>query len=194
MSSPTVAFRARRGVSVPTQAGADERHERMVRHRVGIAWALLFFNTLTYFAHSSVLPFPGIVGKAIAQSTLPAALLVVLSINRKALVRPNVLLCLVTLLVVGTVLTDAAARAFRHDWDIYLTGVELVAAAGGRPFSMEGSLLDAPGSAGDPSPTLLVPGAASCRRGGPGSGPDHARRLAPAHGRRPGRGCVSCAG
>jgi hypothetical protein len=32
---------------VLTQAGADERYERMVRHRVGIAWALLFFNTLT---------------------------------------------------------------------------------------------------------------------------------------------------
>ena len=85
-------------------------------------------------------------------------------------------------------------RTFPVLWDIYLTGVESVAAAGGRPFSMAGSPLDAPGSAGDPSPTLPVPGAASCRRGGPGSGPDHARRLAPAHGRRPGRGCVSCAG
>ena len=52
-------------------------------------------------------------------------------------------------------------------WDIYLTGVESVAAAGGRPFSMAGSPLDAPGLAGDPSPTLPVPGAASCRRGGP---------------------------
>ncbi len=60
-------------------------------------------------------------------------------------------------------------------WDIYLTGVESVAAAGVRLFSMAGSPLDGPGSAGDPSPTLPVPGAASCRRAGPGSGPDHAR-------------------
>lgn len=112
MSSPTVAFRARRGLAVLTQAGADERYERMVRHRVGIAWALLFFNTLTYFPHTSVLPFPGIVGKGIAQATLPAALLVVLSINRKALIRPNVLLCLVTLLVVGTVVTTLQPEHF----------------------------------------------------------------------------------
>ena len=59
-------------------------------------------------------------------------------------------------------------------WDIYLTGVESVAAAGVRPFSMAGSPLAGPGLAGDPSPTLPVPGAASCRRAGPGNGPDHA--------------------
>jgi drug/metabolite transporter superfamily protein YnfA len=39
-------------------------------------------------------------------------LLVVLSINRKALIRPNVLLCLVTLLVVGTVVTTLQPEHF----------------------------------------------------------------------------------
>ena len=72
----------------------------------------MFFNTLTFFAHTSVLPIPGIVGKGIAQATLPAALLVVLSINRKAIVRPNVFLCLVTLLVVGTILTTLQPEYF----------------------------------------------------------------------------------
>ena len=112
MSSSVIAFRPRHGATVLTQSQVGERLERSVSRRVGIAWGLLFFNTLTFFAHTSVLPIPGIVGKGIAQATLPAALLVVLSINRKALVRPNVFLCLVTLLVVGTVLTTLQPEYF----------------------------------------------------------------------------------
>ena len=112
MSSSGIAFRPRHGVTVLTQSQAGERLERSVSRRVGIAWGLLYFNTLTFFAHTSVLPIPGIVGKGIAQATLPAALLVVLSINRKAIVRPNVFLCLVTLLVVGTVLTTLQPEYF----------------------------------------------------------------------------------
>ena len=87
-----------------TQAQAGERLERSVRVRVGIAWGLLFFNTLTFFPHTSFIPIPGTIGKAIAQAALPAALLVALSVNPKVIVRPNVLLCLVSLLVVGAVL------------------------------------------------------------------------------------------
>jgi hypothetical protein len=105
MSSSSIAFRPRRGVTVLTQSQAGEHLERSVRRRVGIAWGLLLFNTLTFFPHTSFLPIPGTVGKAIAQASLPAALLVVLSVNRKAIVRPNVFLCLVSLLVVGTILT-----------------------------------------------------------------------------------------
>jgi hypothetical protein len=87
-----------------TQAQAGERLERSVRVRVGVAWGLLYFNTLTFFPHTSFIPIPGTVGKAIAQAALPAALLVALTINPKVIVRPNVLLCLVSLLVVGAVL------------------------------------------------------------------------------------------
>jgi O-Antigen ligase len=112
MSSSSVAFRARRGVTMLTRAQAGEHLERVERRRVGITWGLLFFNTLTFFPHTSLLPLPGFAGKAIAQAALPAALLVVLSINRKAIVRPNVLLCLVTLLVVGTVLTTLQPEHF----------------------------------------------------------------------------------
>jgi hypothetical protein len=104
MTYSRVAFRPRQGVSLLTQAQAGERLERSVRVRVGIAWGLLFFNTLTFFPHTSFIPIPGTIGKAIAQATLPAALLVALSVNPKVIVRPNVLLCLVSLLVVGAVL------------------------------------------------------------------------------------------
>jgi hypothetical protein len=112
MSSPSVVFRPRRGVTVLTQARTGERLDRLTRRRVGIAWGLLLFNTLTFFPHTSLLPIPGMIGKGVAQATLPAALLVLLSINRKAIIRPNVMLCLVTLLVLGTVLTTLQPQHF----------------------------------------------------------------------------------
>jgi hypothetical protein len=77
---------------------------RSVRRRVGAAWALLYFNTLTYFP-GSILHLPSYVGKAIAQGSLPLALLVALSVNPKIKLRTNVFLCLVCLLVVDGVLT-----------------------------------------------------------------------------------------
>ncbi len=104
MTYSRVAFRPRQGVSLLTQLEAGERLERSVRVRVGVAWGLLYFNTLTFFPHTSFIPIPGTVGKAIAQAALPAALLVALTINPRVIVRPNVLLCLVSLLVVGAVL------------------------------------------------------------------------------------------
>jgi hypothetical protein len=112
MSSSSITFRPRHGVTVLTRSQASERDERMICRRVGIAWGLMLFNTLTFYPHVSVLPIPGAVGKGIAQATLPAALLVALSVNRKAIVRPNVFLCLVTLLVVGTVLTTLQPEHF----------------------------------------------------------------------------------
>src|ERR1700721_1694589 len=94
-----------------THAQAAKRVERFVHIRVGIAWGLLFFNTLTFFPSTSFLPIPGFIGKGIAQAALPAALLVLLTVNRKAAVRPNVYLCLVSLLVVGAVLTALAPES-----------------------------------------------------------------------------------
>src|SRR5215471_2131421 len=112
MTYSRVAFRPRQGVRLLTQAQAGERLERSVRVRVGVAWGLLYFNTLTFFPHTSFLPIPGTVGKAIAQAALPAALLVALSVNPKVIVRPNVLLCLVSLLVVGAVLPMLQPQSF----------------------------------------------------------------------------------
>ena len=112
MISTRVDFRPGRGVALLTPAQADERHERSVNIRVGIVWGLLFFNTMTFFPHTSFLPIPGIVGKGIAQAALPAALLVALTVNRKIVVRPNVFLCLVSLLLVGTILTMLQPQSF----------------------------------------------------------------------------------
>jgi hypothetical protein len=79
--------------------------DRSVRRRVGAAWALLFFNTLTFVDGMSALDIPSKVGKGIAQATLPLAIGIALTVNPKIKVRPNVFLCIVCLLVADTVLT-----------------------------------------------------------------------------------------
>jgi hypothetical protein len=114
MSYARVAFSPGRGVALLTRAQAGERLEHSVNVRVGIAWGLLFCNTLTYFTspHVAILPIPGTVGKGIVQATLPVALLVALTANRKVIVRPNVFLCLVSLLVVDTIVTALAPQTF----------------------------------------------------------------------------------
>lgn len=100
MSISAAAFGSRRRAEllISTDAG-----EHSVRRRVGISWGLLVLNALTYYG--SVVHVPSAVGKGITQGALPAALLVALTVNRRVIVRPNVFLCLVSLLVVGAVIS-----------------------------------------------------------------------------------------
>ncbi len=88
--------------------GSAEARARSIRRRVGVAWALLFFNTMTY-APGGLLHLPSHVGKGLTQGALPLAFLVALSANPKVRLRPNVFLCIVSLLVIDTVITVAAA-------------------------------------------------------------------------------------
>jgi O-antigen/teichoic acid export membrane protein len=74
------------------------RHERRVRRRVGIAWGLLVLNALGYTG--ALVHIPGAIGKGITQGALPLAIIVALSANRRVNLRPNVYLCLVTLLAI----------------------------------------------------------------------------------------------
>ena len=84
-----------------------EAREGSIRSRIKIAYWLLCFNTLTFFAGYSIVPIPSKVGKGIAQATLPVALVILLTVNPKLKFRPNVYLCVVSLLV-----ADAAVTAF----------------------------------------------------------------------------------
>jgi hypothetical protein len=79
--------------------------ERAIHRRVKAAYALLFFNTLTYNPGGSVLLLPSKIGKALPNGALPLAILLALSVNPKMKLRPNVFLCLVGLLVVDGILT-----------------------------------------------------------------------------------------
>jgi hypothetical protein len=84
--------------------------DRSVRRRVGAAWGLLFFNTLTFVNGMSALGIPSKVGKGIAQAALPLAIGIALTVNPKIKVRPNAFLCIVCLLVADTVLTVMQVR------------------------------------------------------------------------------------
>jgi hypothetical protein len=84
-----------------------EARDRSIRRRVGAAWALLFFNTLTYVP-TGILHLPSHVGKALPQSALPVALLIALTVNPRIRFRPNMFLCLMCLLIADTVLTVVA--------------------------------------------------------------------------------------
>jgi hypothetical protein len=102
----------------PTQV-----REHRLKRRVGVAWALLVLNVLTFAAGLSVIPIPSVLGKAITQGSLSLALLVALTVNRKGLFRPNIFLCLVSLLAVEVMLTcilnhvnkGTLYRTFRFD-------------------------------------------------------------------------------
>jgi hypothetical protein len=112
----------RRKIWLPASVQASERS---VRRRIALAWGLLVLNALTYYG--SVLPIPSAVGKGAAQAALPAALLVALTVNRRVVVRPNVFLCLLSLLAMEAVITSLQPQ---HLGTVYRTFrlVEFVAA------------------------------------------------------------------
>jgi hypothetical protein len=84
--------------------------ERSVRRRLGTAWALLFFNTMTYTG-AAVLPIPSKLGKIGPQAMLPVAILILLSINPKMKIRPNLFLCFLCLLCLDALVSAAQVGA-----------------------------------------------------------------------------------
>jgi hypothetical protein len=101
MSSIATFRPGRRPVPVLPPAVA---RERSIRRRVSLAWGLLFLNVLTYYPGTwngtpLLLAVPHRFGQLITQGSLPAALLVALSVNPRRLIRPNVFLFLLSLMV-----------------------------------------------------------------------------------------------
>ena len=76
----------------------------MIQRRVYLAWGLLILNAIGY--SGLIVHIPSVFGKAITQAALPVAVLVALSVNRKVMLRPNLFLCLATLLALEAVLTS----------------------------------------------------------------------------------------
>lgn len=107
MAVAVSAFNPRR-VQVRQRSAAAR--ERWARIRVGLVWALLVLNVLTFYGitwdgNKLFLPVPTVAGQLITQGALPLALLVALTVNRRLVIRPNVFLGLVALLAVEAVLT-----------------------------------------------------------------------------------------
>jgi hypothetical protein len=95
-----------------TALNPAEALDRSVRRRINAAWGLLYLNTMTFVAGTSILHLPSKVGKGFAQGALPLAILVLLTVNPKVKVRPNVFLCIVSLLIADTVLTSVQVHHF----------------------------------------------------------------------------------
>ena len=115
MYSSMAVLRPRRGAQ---RLASAQARERWIRRRVGVTWGLLVLNGLTYYG--SVVHIPTAAGKVIQQGALQVALLLALTLNRRIIVRPNVFLCLASLLVIGAVISSAPTihlgsfyRAFR---------------------------------------------------------------------------------
>jgi len=96
MYSSMAALRPRRGAELLAPARA---RERSIRRRVGITWGLLVLNGLTYYDYGTLVHIPAAAGRLVQQGALQVALLVALTVNRRVIVRPNVFLCLASLLV-----------------------------------------------------------------------------------------------
>ncbi|HUJ04622.1 MAG TPA: hypothetical protein VLX31_00780 [Streptosporangiaceae bacterium] len=114
MTTSIAAFRARRTLYRKPPALRELRtageNERAARRTVAVAYGLLFLNALGYTG--SAIHVPSIVGKAITQGALPAALVLLLSVNRRVILRPNVFLCLVSLLSAEAFLTALQPQYF----------------------------------------------------------------------------------
>jgi hypothetical protein len=111
MNSSVATVYPRRSIRVQA---AEEARERSVRRRVAAVVGLMLLNALGYIG--TFVHIPSILGKAITQGALPVALLVALSINRKIIVRPNVALCLITLLPIGAIITALAPQYFGSEY------------------------------------------------------------------------------
>jgi hypothetical protein len=119
MSSTVAAFRPRPFVRSLAPAKASERS---TQRRIMLAWGLMVLNVLTFTPNVSILSIPSSIGKVITQGSLSLALLVILTVNRRLIIRPNVFLCLPTLLVLEAILTffeakflkGTAYRVFRY--------------------------------------------------------------------------------
>jgi len=123
MTLSAVAFHRRRALP-PAEAVQDR--ERWARRRVGIAWALLFLNSLTFLG-ATVVHIPSAAGKGITQAALGAAFLVTLAVNRRHMLRPNVFLCLVSLLAIEALVTCLQAQHFGTVYRSFrLTGFAVV--------------------------------------------------------------------
>ena len=113
MPSTVVAYARYPGLRLlrpsPKLLRTDEITDRAFKLKIYLVWGLLFLNVVPYYKGTwnglpIIVPIPSVVGKLLTQGALPLAFLLVLSVNRRRLVRPNVFLTLLILLVIAAVI------------------------------------------------------------------------------------------
>ena len=88
----------------PVRFGAVD--DRVVRRRIGVIWALLFFNVMSYAKQETIFPIPSVLGKILTQGALALAFVLALTVNRKLVVRPNTFLVLASILAVAALMVS----------------------------------------------------------------------------------------
>jgi len=96
----------------------DATAERSVRRRVTVIWALLFLNVLEYVSLPTVFALPQTVAKVVTQAALGLALLLALTVNRRLVVRPNILLVLASLLAASSLMISVRSEVSRVGSDV----------------------------------------------------------------------------
>ena len=87
-----------------------QAYDRWLEYRVWATWGFLVLNVLPYTVGLSVIHIPSVIGKGITQGSLPLALVLALTCNRKMTFRPSVFMCLLSLLALEGVLTELFAQ------------------------------------------------------------------------------------
>ena len=125
---PSVLRRAmaRRRHATAVALTRAEVHERRIRRRVVLVWCLLFLNVLTFYRSTwngdpLLVPIPYRFGQLITQGSLPAAIAVALTINRRIVIRPNVFMCVLTLMVVEAMVAALGDPAGHLTGTVYRT-------------------------------------------------------------------------
>jgi hypothetical protein len=105
----SASIRADAGHGLLHRTSASPARRRL--RRVQAIWALLILNVLTFYAGAPhILPIPAAAGKMITQFALVAALMLALSVNRPAAVRPSVFILLLSLLAAEAMITSLWAE------------------------------------------------------------------------------------
>ena len=77
-----------------------------VPRRMVLVWGALFLNVLAFYATATVLPVPQPVGQLATQGALPLALALALIVNPRVVLRPSLVLVLLTLLAVAALMVS----------------------------------------------------------------------------------------
>lgn len=88
---------------VPMQGGVPDvarARWRAADKRVALTWGALSLNVLAFYSMPIVVPVPGRVGQLVTQGALAVAMALALTVNRRAVVRPNAFLLIVTVAAV----------------------------------------------------------------------------------------------
>jgi hypothetical protein len=84
--------------------------------RLHLIWGLAFLNVLPYYSSAAIISPPTRVGQALTQGALVVAFVLALTINHRAVVRPNLFLAFYTVLGVTSLMSSVRGPTLGYDY------------------------------------------------------------------------------